>query len=100
MLPENITSSDPRVVTAFKYLDNLLYGQENRLIVWSLAAIQLLYLLETVEQVVSSDYRQGRVQLKRGYGVSSVVMKIYMSARKIGQRRWACSMSVHDLPDV
>ncbi|CAH0019565.1 unnamed protein product [Clonostachys rhizophaga] len=81
MLPENITSSDPRVVTAFKYLDNILYGQANSILVRRLAAIQMLYLLETVKQIVSSDYRQGRVQLKRGYGVSSIVMKIYMSAQ-------------------
>ncbi|KAK2055562.1 hypothetical protein LY76DRAFT_577877 [Colletotrichum caudatum] len=54
-LPENITSSDRRIVTAFKELDSIINGEKSTQIMQRLAYIQLLSVFESLKRIVSSD---------------------------------------------
>ncbi|KAK2005925.1 hypothetical protein LZ32DRAFT_545025, partial [Colletotrichum eremochloae] len=80
-LPENITSSDRRIVIAFKKLDSIINGQKSTQIMRRLAYIQLLSVFESLKRIVNSDRWDGLIKLRSGYGVSSVAMDIHMSAQ-------------------
>ncbi|KAG8170306.1 hypothetical protein KVR01_001051 [Diaporthe batatas] len=92
-LPDNITSSDPRVVTAFQELDSIIFGRESTRMLKRLAYMQLLRVFESLEQIIDLDHRDGRVEFRSGYGASSLAIDIYASAqgrpttkRKLGER--------------
>ncbi|KAK2052407.1 hypothetical protein LY76DRAFT_598628 [Colletotrichum caudatum] len=80
-LPENITSSDRRIVTAFKKLDSIINGQKGTQIMRRLACIQLLSVFESLKRIVSSNRWDRLIKLRSGYGVSSVAMDMYLSAQ-------------------
>lgn len=46
-LPENATSSDPRIIAAFKELDNILFDKQTTAMLRRFAYIQLLRVFET-----------------------------------------------------
>jgi len=81
-LPASITSSDPRVLTAFKELDSIICGRDSTCILQRLAYIQLLCVFESLERIIGSDHRDGTVQLRPGYGCSSVAVEKYLSAQR------------------
>lgn len=65
-LPDGITSSDPRVVAAFEELDSIIDGRESTPILQRLAYMQLLRVFETLKQIINSDHRDGKIELRSG----------------------------------
>jgi hypothetical protein len=81
-VPAGTMSTDPGFVAAFREIDRLIGSADITRILPRLAYMQLLVLFETLESAVRSDHIQGRLKLRRGQGVSSVAMDIYVSAQE------------------
>lgn len=79
-MPDSITSSEPRVVAAFKELDSIILGRETR-ILKRLAYIRLLQVFKSLEQILHSDHREGRIEFRSGYSALSFAADIYVSAQ-------------------
>lgn len=81
MKPEDVTTSDSGVINAFKLLDKPRTGRDN--ILSRLAYIRLAHVFESLEKIVASDRRNGRLLARKsGYRNASVVVDIYIEAQE------------------
>jgi hypothetical protein len=80
-LPEDIQSTDPRIMTAFKAVDSVIRGQGINAL-QRLAHVQLLRLFDLLEAIVKTDRVTGRIHRERHYRDHHVAMDIYMSAQE------------------
>ena len=89
-LLEGTTSSDPRIICAFKTLDRL-FDSESDVYVVRMAYIQLGRLLHRLETMIKSERQAGILHRERRYPDSSISIDMYMSAkepvRHVGQVR-------------
>jgi len=80
-IPDNIGSSDPCVINAFKFLDRARTSSDG--ILSRLAYIRLADVFESLKQIVASDRRNGRLPAQRsGYRNASVAVDIYIEAQE------------------
>jgi hypothetical protein len=79
-LPDNISSSDPRVISAFRELDGFISGVNGDRILKRLACIQLLRVFERLEDIISSESSYGTLQRQSGRGNASIAIDIFKSA--------------------
>ncbi|KAM7190667.1 hypothetical protein V8F33_009331, partial [Rhypophila sp. PSN 637] len=79
-LPSNITSSDPRIITAFQAVDNAICNQGSDLL-RRLAYIQLNRLFVSLEAIIRSDRENWRVPRKPCQRDATVAIDIYMTAQ-------------------
>ncbi len=80
-IPDNIGSSDPCIINAFKFLD-MARTSSNR-ILSRLAYIRLANVFESLKQIIACDRRNGRLlALKSGYCNASVAVDIYIEAQE------------------
>jgi hypothetical protein len=80
-LPNGITSEDPRIVTAFRVVDNVICGQGTALL-QRLANVQLIRLFSAVKGIIKSERENWRVHREPYYRDASIAMDIYMSAQE------------------
>ncbi|KAH8747964.1 hypothetical protein F5883DRAFT_436876, partial [Diaporthe sp. PMI_573] len=78
-LPKNIACTDPAVTRAFQAVDRVIEGNEHRLA--RLGHTCLIRLLTTLEGIIASDRRHGRIQTSVGYRNASVALDLYIMAR-------------------
>ena len=76
-LPDNISSSDPRVVSAFGELNEFISGVNGRRILKRLACVQLLRVFEYVEDIISSESSYGTLQQQSSRSNASITINIY-----------------------
>lgn len=81
--PAGISSSDPRFITAFQYIDSILCGIETNYLLRRLAYIQDLRLSEQLQAVIRAEREKGSLR-KPGCRDVSVAMSIYESAKESG----------------
>jgi len=80
-MPENIASSDPYIITAFRYLDEARIGKDSTRS--RLAYIRLIHVFELLEEIVASDRENGRLRNRdSGYRNASVAIDVYISAQQ------------------
>ena len=75
-------SSDPRVNTALRALDEAISGREGKLIS-RLAFVHLIDVFEKLERLIGRDRERGLLHRKAGYRNSSVAMDIYMASQPV-----------------
>ena len=80
-LPEGTTSSDPRIIFAFKALDRL-FDSESDIYIVRMAYIQLGRLLRRLETMIKSERQAGILHRERRYPDSSISIDMYMSAKE------------------
>lgn len=80
MLPSFITSTDPRIISAFQAIDNVICGEGTRLL-QRLAHVQLIHLFKSLGNIIKSDRDSGRIHRKPYYRDAKVAMDIYLSAQ-------------------
>ncbi|KAI3333798.1 hypothetical protein F4824DRAFT_512943 [Ustulina deusta] len=80
-LPNDITSEDPRIITAFKAVDNVICGQGTDLL-QRLANVQLMRLFGSLKDIIKSDRDNGRIHREPYYRDANVAMDIYLSAQE------------------
>ncbi|KAI8623439.1 hypothetical protein F5Y19DRAFT_492631 [Xylariaceae sp. FL1651] len=80
-LPNDITSEDPRIITAFKAIDKVICGQGTDLL-QRLANVQLMQLFRSLEGIIKSDRDSGRIHREPYYRDANVAMDIYLSAQE------------------
>ncbi|KAJ2906477.1 hypothetical protein MKZ38_001458 [Zalerion maritima] len=81
-LPNNIASSDPSIIAAFRAVDIVICGQQGTHLLRRLAHVQLMRLFISLERIIAHKRASGRLQGARGYRNTCVAMTIYMSARE------------------
>lgn len=80
-IPDNIGSSDPRVINAFKFLDIARTGSDG--ILSRLAYIRLADVFESLKQIVAAERQNGQLLAQRsGYRNASVAVDIYIEAQE------------------
>ncbi|KAI1291667.1 hypothetical protein F5Y03DRAFT_400513 [Xylaria venustula] len=79
--PNDITSEDPRIITAFRAVDNVICGQGTDLL-QRLAHVQLMRLFGSLKGIIKSDRDNGRIHREPYYRDASVAMDIYLSAQE------------------
>ncbi|KAK4150024.1 hypothetical protein C8A00DRAFT_18380 [Chaetomidium leptoderma] len=80
-IPDNIGSSDPCIINAFKFLDIARTGGDR--ILSRLAYIRLADVFESLKQIVASDRRNEQLPAQRsGYRNASVAIDIYIEAQE------------------
>ncbi|KAK3377660.1 hypothetical protein B0H63DRAFT_435866, partial [Podospora didyma] len=85
VLPSDITSSDSRIIAAFRAVDSIICGQQGTFLLRRLAYVQLMRLFSFLEAVIKSDRENGRVFRKPCYRDASVAIDIYMTAQETSQ---------------
>ncbi|KAH8747637.1 hypothetical protein F5883DRAFT_437035 [Diaporthe sp. PMI_573] len=80
-IPEDIQSTDPRIISAFKAVDSVICGQGINAL-QRLAHVQLLRLFDLLEAIVKTDRVTGRIHRERHYQDHHIAMDIYMSAQE------------------
>lgn len=99
-LPDDIESSDPRIIAAFKDVDSVICGQQGTHLLRRLAYVQLMRLFAFLEKILESERQTGLVFRKPGYGNASIAIDMYISAqesqlhphelrRQVGERKRA-----------
>ncbi|KAK4148941.1 hypothetical protein C8A00DRAFT_19307 [Chaetomidium leptoderma] len=80
-IPDNIASSDPYIINAFKLLDNARTNGDS--ILSRLAYIRLAHVFESLKKIVASDRRNGQLPARRsGYRNASIAIDIYIDAQE------------------
>lgn len=79
--PDGLKSADVRFVQAFRYLDNLISGQQGNYLLRRLAYIQLMRLSDSLGKIVRSEREHGSSG-QSGRGDASFVIEIYKSAQE------------------
>jgi hypothetical protein len=80
-IPDNVTSSDPRVLNSFQLLDKARTDGDKMLS--RLAYIRLAYVFESLQEIVASDRRNGQLPApRRGCGNASIATDIYIKAQQ------------------
>jgi hypothetical protein len=82
MLPDDVTSSDSRIIAAFKAVDKVICGQEGTHLLRRLAYVQLMRIFTTLESIIRSERETGRVLRAPCYRDASVAVDIYMRAQE------------------
>lgn len=80
-LPCDIPSADPRIISAFKKVDEVIEGQRGTYLMRRLAFVQLVRVFKSVEASIASDRKEGRSRRKPRYRDASVAIDIYMGAQ-------------------
>lgn len=80
-LPNGITSEDPRIITAFQAVDNVICGQGTHLL-QRLANVQLMRLFGSLGEIIKSDKDNGRMHREPYYRDATIAMDIYLSIQK------------------
>ena len=86
-LPHQISSSDDRVLEAFRALESVITDKLANPFIARLAWLQLTHMLDAVENIVKSERARKIIHRAPGYGNASVVLDVYMSASKGISRR-------------
>lgn len=80
-LLEGTTSSDPRIILAFKTLDRL-FDSESDIYIIRMAYIQLGRLIRRLEIMIKSERQAGILHREHRYRDSSISIDMYMSAKE------------------
>ena len=80
-LPDGITSNDPRIIDAFKAVDNVICGQGTALL-QRLANVQLIRLFDAVKGIIKSDRDNRRIYREPYYRDDNIAMDLYLSAQE------------------
>lgn len=81
-LSDVASSSDPRIIYAFKAVDNVICGRRGSILLRRLAYIQLMRLFTFLEGIIAYERKTGGVLRGRYYRDGSVALDIYMSAQE------------------
>jgi hypothetical protein len=76
------SSSDPRIISSFKVIDDVLCGGQGSTLLRRLAYVRLVDLFSFLEGLISFERRSGRVIRERYYRDASIAIDIYMSAQE------------------
>lgn len=79
-LPNGITSTDPRIITAFKAVDNVICGQGTNTL-RRLANVHLIRLFASLEAIIKTDRDVGRIHRGPHHRDDHVPMDIYKRPR-------------------
>lgn len=80
-IPNNIASLDPCIINAFKFLDKARTSGDN--ILSRLAYIRLVYVFESLNKIVASDWRKGQLSARiSSYCNASIAIDIYIEAQE------------------
>ncbi|KAH6883936.1 hypothetical protein B0T10DRAFT_463297 [Thelonectria olida] len=82
MMPDDIASSDPRIIAAFKAVDRVICGHEGTHLLRRLAYVQLIRIFTTLESIIRSERETGWVLRAPCYRDASVAVDIYMRAQE------------------
>jgi hypothetical protein len=80
-LPNVASSSDLRIIHAFKAVDDVICGRQGCTLLRRLAYVQLMRLFDFVEDIIAFERETGRVARGRYYRDASVALDLYMSAQ-------------------
>ena len=80
-LPENVRSSDPRFLRAFKYVDAVITGKHGTHLLRRLAFVQLMRIFQRLEASIKNDRRTGCIEREPCYRHTSVAIDIYTKAQ-------------------
>jgi hypothetical protein len=80
-LPKGINSEDPRIIAAFRVVDNVICGQGTALL-QRLASVQLIRLFSAVKGIIKSERDDWRIHGEPYYRNANIAMDIYMSAQQ------------------
>ncbi|KAH6869636.1 hypothetical protein B0T10DRAFT_418283 [Thelonectria olida] len=81
-LPNIASSSDLRIIHAFKAVDSVICGRKGSTLLRRLAYIQLMRLFAFLEDVIRFERKTGQVVWGRYSRGASVALDIYMSAQE------------------
>jgi len=80
-LPTNITSTDPRIIAAFKALDSVICGQ-GTIMLRRLANVHLMRLFGSLEAIIKFERNIGHIHREPYYRNDHIAMDIYLSAQE------------------
>ncbi|KAM7184060.1 hypothetical protein V8F33_013210, partial [Rhypophila sp. PSN 637] len=86
-LPPNITSSDTRVVAAFRAVDNVISENQSACVLRWLAYVRLMALFHSLRHVVRAERENEETYRGRGDRDISAVINIYENAQRSSDRR-------------
>ncbi|KAL6409079.1 hypothetical protein AUP68_05448 [Ilyonectria robusta] len=81
-IPDATSSSDSRIVHAFKAIDNVICGIRGSTLLRRLAYVRLMQLFTFVENLVRFERESGRVKRGRCCRDASVALDVYISAQE------------------
>lgn len=81
-LPNIASSSDPRILQAFRAVDNIICGRQGSTLLRRLAYVQLMRLFTFLECIISFERKTGRVTRGRYQRDASIALDIYTSAQE------------------
>ncbi|KAH8747645.1 hypothetical protein F5883DRAFT_437101 [Diaporthe sp. PMI_573] len=80
-LPNDIQSTDPRIINAFKAVDSVICGKANNML-RRLANVHLIRLFGSLEAIMKIERDTGRIHREPYYRDDHVAMDIYISAQE------------------
>ena len=80
-IPVHIQSSDPRILGAFRTIDNIILGPKDDLLK-RIAYMQLMNVFNSLEKIISADRSNGLIHRATGYRDATVAIDIYASAQE------------------
>ncbi|KAK3367305.1 hypothetical protein B0T24DRAFT_534055, partial [Lasiosphaeria ovina] len=80
-LPTNITSTDPRIIAAFKAMDSVIYRQ-GTIMLRRLANVHLIRLFGSLEAIIKFERNIRRIHREPYYRDDHIAMDIYLSAQE------------------
>lgn len=81
-IPNNASSSHPRIIHAFKAVDSVICGRQGSTLLRRLAYVQLMRLFAFLQDIIRFERETGRVVRGRYCRDASVALDIYMSAQE------------------
>ena len=80
-IPVNIQSSDPRILGAFRTIDNIILTPKGELLK-RIAYMQLMNVFNSLEKIISADRLNGLIHRATGYRDATIAIDIYASAQE------------------
>ena len=79
-LPQNITSSDVSIATAFRALDCIISGTKTMPFLSRFAHVQLVRVFESIENIITRDRQNGLIHPARGIRNASIAISKSVNA--------------------
>ncbi|CAH0020151.1 unnamed protein product [Clonostachys rhizophaga] len=81
-MPDNLRSSDPRIIAAFEIVDRVIRGQDGTYLLRRLAYVQLMRMFTTLESIIRAERESGQVPREPFYRDATIAIDIYMQAQE------------------
>lgn len=81
IIPVHIQNSDPRILGAFRTIDNIILGPKDELLK-RIAYTQLINVFNSLEKIISADRSNGLIHGATGYRDATIAIDIYANAQK------------------